>query len=57
LTKVRYTETSLGEIDDIFSFIAQKNPKAAAAVVDRTQTTIKRLGEFPHLGQMQTKIA
>jgi len=34
-----------------FSFIAKENPTAAGSVVDRTRTTIGRLGQFPHLGQ------
>jgi plasmid stabilization system protein ParE len=50
--KIRYTETALIEADEIFSFIAKDNIRAAAAVVDRAQTTIDRLGHFPHLGQV-----
>ena len=50
--KIRYTETALLEIDEIFSFIARGNMQAAAALVDRAAATISRLGDFPQLGQI-----
>ena len=33
--KVRYTEAALGELDEIFAYIFERNRAAAAAVVDR----------------------
>jgi toxin ParE1/3/4 len=53
--KIRYTETALIEIDEIFSFIAKDNVNAAAAVVDHAWATIDRLGHFPRLGQVATE--
>jgi toxin ParE1/3/4 len=50
--KIRYTETALIEIDEIFAFIATDNVTAARAVVDRTQATIDRLSQFPRLGHI-----
>ena len=49
--KVRYTETALVEIDDIFSYIAGPNRTAAAAVAERIRRTIANLAEFPLMGQ------
>jgi toxin ParE1/3/4 len=46
---VRFTETALIEIDEIFAYIARNNPTAAAGVVQRIQQMIARLGEFPRM--------
>jgi len=45
--QVRYTETALAEIEAIFSYIAERNPAAAGAVVDVIETTVARLEMFP----------
>lgn len=47
--KVRYTETALAELDQIFTYIAKDNAQAAAVVVDRVEQLVARIGEFPHL--------
>jgi plasmid stabilization system protein ParE len=44
--KVRYTKTALAEIDEIRSYIARDNPKAAAAI----EKTINRIAERPQIG-------
>ena len=47
--KVRYTETALAELDQIFTYIAKENAQAAAVVVDHVEQLVARIGEFPHL--------
>jgi toxin ParE1/3/4 len=48
--KVRYSETALREIDQIFAYIHQRNPSAAAAVVDRVKRVAALLEEYPFAG-------
>jgi addiction module RelE/StbE family toxin len=48
--KVRYTETALAELGDIFSYIAQYNRVAAAQVVARVEEAAARLARFPQMG-------
>jgi toxin ParE1/3/4 len=49
--KIRYTETSLVEIDEIFAYISERNADAAARVVARVEQTIANLGDYPELAQ------
>jgi toxin ParE1/3/4 len=44
--KVRWSETALTEIENIFSYIYESNRSAAAAVVDRIEGLVAALGEF-----------
>jgi toxin ParE1/3/4 len=46
--KVRFTEAALSDIDDIFSYVAARNPQAAVAVVDAIETTAARICAFPY---------
>lgn len=48
--KVRYTEAALLEIDSIFSYVAERDPVAAARIVTRIEQLVSRLAAFPHLG-------
>jgi plasmid stabilization system protein ParE len=43
--KVRYTKTALAEIDEIRSYIARDNPKAAAAIAAAIEKTVNRIAE------------
>jgi plasmid stabilization system protein ParE len=45
--KVRYTDTALAEIDEICSYIARDNSKAAAALAAAIERTIARLARRP----------
>lgn len=47
--KVRYTETALGELDEIMSYIAKDNPLAADEVAVVFQATVRRLADYPQL--------
>ena len=47
--RVRYTETALAEIDDIFAHIARDNPHAAEALTFRFERAIESLSQFPEM--------
>jgi toxin ParE1/3/4 len=49
--KVRYTETALAEVDQILSYIAERNRAAANAVRARIEATVAALGETPEMAQ------
>jgi toxin ParE1/3/4 len=50
--KVRWTETALLEVDNIFSYIHERNPSAASAVVERIEALTALLEEFPFAGHV-----
>jgi plasmid stabilization system protein ParE len=43
---VTYTQTALGEIEQIVAYIAKSNPSAATHVVAQIEQMIARLGEL-----------
>jgi addiction module RelE/StbE family toxin len=47
---IRYARTALRDLDDIFSYIHQRNPIAAGAVIDRIQRMITVIGRMPFIG-------
>ena len=48
--KVRYAETALRELDEIFAHISERNPPAAVAVLARIEGLAELLGQFPLVG-------
>jgi toxin ParE1/3/4 len=44
--------TALGELDEIFAYIYERNRSAAAAVVDRIEQLASLIGELPFLGHL-----
>ena len=48
--RVRYSETALVELDQIFAYIFERDRSAAAAVVERVERLAALLGEFPFVG-------
>ncbi|MEO6780441.1 MAG: type II toxin-antitoxin system RelE/ParE family toxin [Bradyrhizobium sp.] len=50
--KLRWSETALAEIDNIFSFIFENNRSAAVAVVERIEGLAALLAEFPLVGHL-----
>jgi toxin ParE1/3/4 len=48
--KVAYTQTALAEVEQIFAYVARRNPPAARRVVARIEQVIARIGEFPQIG-------
>jgi plasmid stabilization system protein ParE len=50
--RVRWSETALAEIEDIFSYIFERNRSAASAVVTRIEGLTALLEEFPQVGHV-----
>jgi toxin ParE1/3/4 len=50
--RVRWSETALAEIQDIFAYIYERNRSAAAAVVERIEALTALLEEFPLVGHL-----
>jgi plasmid stabilization system protein ParE len=50
--RVRWSETALAEIEGIFSYIHERNPSAARAVVERIDGLTALLDEFPLVGHV-----
>jgi len=50
--RVRWSETALNEIDDIFWYISEHNRSAAAAVTKRIEELVALLAEFPQMGHL-----
>ncbi len=46
--RVRYRPTAVAQIENIFEYIAERDPVAATRVVQRIRQTIDRLAEFPY---------
>jgi toxin ParE1/3/4 len=50
--KARWSESSLAEIEDIFAYIYERNRTAASAVVERIESLISLLEDFPLMGHV-----
>ena len=50
--KLRYSETALHELDEIFSYIHERNRSAAVAVVNRIERLASLIGEQPFIGHL-----
>ena len=50
--KVRYSETALRELDEIFVYIHERNRSAAVTVVDRIRRLTSLIGELPLIGHL-----
>jgi plasmid stabilization system protein ParE len=50
--KVRYSETALRELDEIFAYIYERNRSAAVAVVDRIERLGSLIGDVPLIGYL-----
>jgi plasmid stabilization system protein ParE len=48
--KVRYTDTALGELENIFSYLFERNPAAAKSVAVRVKDIAALLEEYPFFG-------
>ena len=49
--KLVFDDRALGDLEAIHHWIAQDNPKAAEAVVDRVFASIELLVSFPYMGR------
>jgi plasmid stabilization system protein ParE len=60
--KVRYTDTALGEVNEICSYIARDNPPAASDVADAIERTVQLIVERPesapvvHAGDVRARL-
>jgi len=50
--KLRWSETALAEVENIFSFIYENNRTAATAIVQRIEGLTALLEEFPFVGHL-----
>ena len=50
--KIRWSETALAEIEDIFSYIYEHNRSAAASVVERIEALAALHEEFTFVGHL-----
>jgi addiction module RelE/StbE family toxin len=48
--KVRYRQRALGDIQNIFDYIGERNPRAATEIVTRIRRAAEGLGEWPLIG-------
>jgi toxin ParE1/3/4 len=48
--RVRYSLLALLQLEEIHRYIAERNPRAAKAVVARIEDLCEKLGEFPGMG-------
>jgi addiction module RelE/StbE family toxin len=49
--RVTYSPRALAQLQSIFAYIEEFNPRAAKAVVDHTQATASLLGASPWMGR------
>jgi toxin ParE1/3/4 len=53
--KLRYERGALADLDEIFEYIAQDNPAAAARLVVRIEEVAARIAETPVMGEATRK--
>jgi len=51
--KVRYTDTAVAEINEIYSYISADNPAAAVAVLSQIEHTIALVAHLPRIGPIK----
>ena len=51
--RVRFTQTALAEIEEIYSYIAADNPAAAALVRSQIEHTVTLIGSLPKMGRIK----
>jgi toxin ParE1/3/4 len=49
--RVTYSPRALAQLQSIFAYIEESNPRAAVAVVDHIEATADLLGTFPWMGR------
>jgi toxin ParE1/3/4 len=53
--KLRYARGALADLDEIFSYIARDNPRAAARLVTRIEQVAALIAEQPYIGTVTRK--
>ena len=49
--KVRYTDTAVGELEDVFKYLFDRNPAAAKAVAMCVKDVVALLADYPLIGR------
>ncbi|MBB5518831.1 type II toxin-antitoxin system RelE/ParE family toxin [Amphiplicatus metriothermophilus] len=49
--RVRFTRPALADLEEAFAFIAERNPQAAADVIDAVEGAVAALARHPRLGR------
>lgn len=49
--KLRFRQSALADVGALHDFIAKDNPRAAKRTVQRVQTSMDRLKQFPRIGR------
>jgi toxin ParE1/3/4 len=49
--RVTYSPRALAQLDGILTYIEERNPRAAKAVIDHIKATANLLGAFPWIGR------
>ena len=57
MVQVIWAEPALGDLDEIYRFIAKDSPRYARLMVERLTAAADRLGEFPQLGEVLPQFA
>ncbi len=50
--KVKYAPAAVDDMEEIFSYISQDNNLAAENMLDKLDSQIAQLSEFPHMGSV-----
>lgn len=50
--KIAYTEDALADLDALLSYIAERNPAAAAHVAARIDASVAAIAVFPHASRL-----
>jgi toxin ParE1/3/4 len=50
--KVRYRQRALADIENIYDYLNERNPRAATEIVARIRSAADRLGEWPRIGHL-----
>ncbi len=53
--KLRYGRGALADLEEIFAYIEQHNPTAAARLVGRIENAAKRIAESPYIGETTSR--
>ena len=53
--KLRYERGALADLGEIFAYIAQDNPSAAARLVVRIESAAKRIAQSPYIGEATSR--
>lgn len=49
---VRFSDTAEADLDHIYTYIAEQNPRAANRMIDAILISAHQLGHFPFLGRL-----